>query len=380
MARRKRRAHGEGTVTRRKDGRWQGAFYADGKRRFVYADTQQEALEKLRKAMRDHEQGMLVDGSKVKLEAYLNQWLEEVKRPGLRISTYVKYKKLIHSYIVPALGNIQVQKLTPQHVQSLYTKLAKAKLSAKTIHNVHGLLHNALDNAVLWNLVPRNVIDRVTPPRLERHEAQALTLEQARRLLAGVRGHRLEAFLTLALTTGMRRGELLALRWSDIDFQTGIVWVHRTVDFIPHYGYVETEGKTKRSRRKLLLPGFVIDVLIQHRQEQLEQRAEMGDDWQDLDLVVCGLKGGYFNPRYVNKVFNKVLKEVGLPHARIHDLRHSVVSLLVEMGVDLRSIQEFVGHEDVTTTLGVYGHFNPVMLRVIADKLNGLFNQEDEEL
>ncbi len=252
MVKRKRRAHGDGGVTQRKDGRWQATFYtSEGKRRFVYGDTQQEALEKLRKAQRDDDDGLLVDGSKVKLGAYLEQWLEEVKRPTLRISSYVKYKKLINSYIIPALGNIQLQKLKPQNVQALYTKMIKNELSTKTVHNVHGLLHNALDNAVRWNLVAKNVVNAVTPPSLVKREAQPLDLEQARKLLASARGHRLEMVLILALTTAMRRGELLALRWSDVDFTTRVLTVNHTVDYIARYGYVETKPKTRKVSVKL---------------------------------------------------------------------------------------------------------------------------------
>lgn len=207
----------------------------------------------------------MVTGPDVKLGAYLEQWLEEVQKPKLRVSSYVKYKKLIYSYIEPTLGNIQLRKLTPQHVQSLYTKLMRRKLTAKTVHSVHGLLHNALDNAVRWSLVGRNVTEMVTPPRVEKREGYALTLDQARTLLAAARGHRLEMFIALALTTGMRRGELLALRWSDVDFETGVLHVRRTVDYIARYGYVETEPKTKRSRRKILLPGFVLKMLEDHK-------------------------------------------------------------------------------------------------------------------
>lgn len=376
MAKRKRRAHGEGGLVRRKDGRWAGSFYSvEGKRVYVYGSTQQEALEKLRKAQSEQEQGVLATGPKLKLGVYLEQWLEDVKKPELRVSSYVKYKKLIVGYIIPALGNLQLQKLTPQHVQSFYTKKLKEGLSAKTVHSIHGVLHNAIDNAVRWRLVPKNVTDLVTPPRLEKHEVQSLTLEQARTLLAAARGHRLDMLLTLALTTGMRRGELLALRWSDIDLESGLLQVRRTVDFIARYGYVEGEPKTARSRRKIVLPAFVVAMLKQHRKNQLEQRLKVGDDWQDRDLVICGLEGNYLNPRYLLKLFDKLLVEAGLSHMRFHDLRHSVVTLLLGMGVDPRTIQEFVGHEDITTTLRIYSHVLPSMQQGVADKLSELFNQ-----
>lgn len=373
----KRRGHDEGGVTRRKDGRWAASFYDETmKRRFVYGRTKQEALEKLRKVRHEYEQGTLVDGSKVKLGAYLEQWLEEIKRPKLRISSYEKYKKTLRLYIIPALGEVQLQKLTPQHVQALYTKMGKARKSPKTIQAVHGLLHNALDHAVSWDLVARNVVDRVKAPPLEKKEPQPLDADQARRLLEAARGHRLEMLLTLALVTGMRRGELLALRWSNVDFVAGVLMVRRTVDFIAHYGYVETRPKTKKGYRKIVLPSFMIERLQLYRVAQSEQRVKMGDRWYDLDLVVCGLEGNYLNPRYLLKLFDKVLKQAGLPHMRFHDLRHSVVTLLLAMGVDPRSIQEFVGHEDIETTLGIYGHVLPSMQRGIAEKLDDLFGEK----
>jgi integrase len=251
--------------------------------------------------------------------------------------------------------------------------MAKRRLSTKTIHSVHGLLHNAFDHAVKWKLVPTNVIDVVTPPSLIKREMQPLDLDQARSLLAAARGHRLEMLLTLALTTGMRRGELLALRWSDIDFKTRVLTVNHTVDYIARYGYVETGPKTKKSLRKIVLPGFIVERLKEHREQQLEQCAKVGDRWHGLNLVFCGLEGNYLNPRYLIKLFSNVLKEAGLPHMHFHDLRHSVVTLLLAMGVDIRSIQDLVGHEDITTTLGVYGHMLPPMQQGIADKFDDLF-------
>jgi integrase len=293
------------------------------------------------------------------------------------LSSYVKYKKVITRYIIPALGNPQLQKMTPQHVQSFYTKKLKEGLSAKTVHSIHGVLHNALDNAVRWHLVPKNVTDLVTPPRLEKHEVQSLTLDQARALLTAARGHRLDMLLTLALTTGMRRGELLALRWSDIDLESGMLQVRRTVDFIARYGYVEVEPKTARSWRKIVLPAFVVAMLKQHRENQREQCLKVGDAWQDRDLVICGLEGNYLNPRYLLKLFDKLLAEAGLSHMRFHDLRHSVVTLLLGMGVDPRTIQELVGHEDITTTLRIYSHVLPTMQQGVAEKLGELFDHLD---
>ena len=372
-----RRSNGEGSIYLRKDGRWAVDITIEGHtRKRYYCKTEKEAIEKRRTVLNELAQGSLATGPQKTLKDYLEQWLEDVQKDRLRISTYVKYKKMIN-YIIPVLGHIRLQKLTPQQVQSLYTKKIRDGLAPKTVYAIHGVLHSALENAVRWNLVSRNVTELVTLPRVVKRERVPLTLEQAQKLLEVASGNRLEMLLVLALTTGMRRGELLALRWSDIDFEGQSLQVRHTVDFIARYGYVENEPKTARGKRKILLPSFVVEMLKRHKVSQLEQKLKVGEAWYGLDLVVCGLEGNYLNPRYLLKLFDKLLKEASLPHMHFHDLRHSVVTLLLSMGVDPRSIQEFVGHEDITTTLGIYSHMLPSMQQGIVDMLDDLFGGDN---
>src|SRR5207248_2815667 len=199
-------------------------------------------------------------------------------------------------YILPVLGHHQLQKLTPQHVQALYARKLQEGLTARTIHSIHSLLHKALDKAVRWNLVARNVCDMVSPPRPERHEISPLTKEQAVQLLQAARHHRLEALLTLTVATGMRRGELLALCWHDINFEDGSLQVRRSMNRIVGHGIVVTDPKTSQSRRKILLPRFVLEKLKEHRSLQLAARLQAGPLWHDHDLVFCNIYGGYLDP------------------------------------------------------------------------------------
>jgi integrase len=273
----------------------------------------------------------------------------------------VKYEKIIRLYIVPELGDVQLQKLTPGQVQALYTKIWKRGLSSKTVNSIHGLLHKALDDAVKAGLVARNVCESVTAPRVIKRRAKPLTVEQARQLFEAARGHRLEVLLTLAVVTGMRRGELLALRWSDVDLERRVLLVCRTVDYIAHYGHIETEPKTESGLRQIALPAFMIDVLKQHRIEQLELRLKVGIAWEDRDLVFCDLHGGYLNSRYLLKMFDRLLKDAELPHMHFHDLRHSAASILLSMGVNPKVIQELLGHSETSITLGTYSHLFPTM-------------------
>ena len=268
MAERKRRGHNEGSIFYMES---RNCWVVDvslgpGKRKRFYCKTKQDAVRKKNEVLREVEQSTLATGPRRKLGEYLEDWLENVHKDNVRVSTYVKYKKTL-KYIVDDLGEVWLQKLTPEQVRRFYTRMGKRLedggrgLSSKTVHEIHGVLHLALKNAVRWGHVSRNVCDLVEPPRIVSREAAPLSLEQAQTLLKSVREHRLEVLLTMAVVTGMRRGELLALRWSNIDFERKTLLVLHTVDYIPKYGYVETEPKTAAGKRLISLPSFLVDML-----------------------------------------------------------------------------------------------------------------------
>jgi integrase len=229
----KRRGKGEGSIYYdKKNDRWGGSFYTqDGKRRYVYGKTQEEAREKLRTVQYEEKQGILATGPQQTVKQFMEYWLEEVHKPAIRTSTYVEYRYILDNHILPALGHVRLQKLTVQQVESFYAQKARENLSAKRIRGIHGVLHKGLAHAVYLNLISRNVCDIVKKslPRQERHESQTLTKEQAQRLLEEVRGrYPWEALFTLAIITGMRRGELLALRWADVHFEQRYLQVCRS--------------------------------------------------------------------------------------------------------------------------------------------------------
>ncbi len=380
-----RRVRGEGSVFKYWDKkanvyRWKVQItLEDGSQKQYRVKNQEEGRDLLRKLQRDMEQGRLVTGPKQTVKQYMEYWIEEVHKSSVKVSTYVKYRKTINTHINPVLGHLTLDKLTPQHVKSLYNKREKEGLAPKTIHSIHGVLHKALANAVEWGLVGRNVCDVVKPPRLVRKKKQSLTLEQAQKLLESVRGQRLEMVLTLALVTGMRRGELVALRWSDVVLEARTLYVNRTVDYINGYGYVVSEPKTEAGWRSIMLPVFAVEMLEHYKIEQDEARAQAGSVWEDLDLVITGLNGGYFNPRYLSKVFSKLVANLGLPRISFHGLRHSAATLLRSMGVDIKLIQEILGHSSFLITADVYSHVLPTQQKEAADKWDDVFGEDDEE-
>jgi integrase len=378
-----RRGHGEGSIYQRKDGRWVASITLEGsgrKRKMFYGKTRKEVQEKLRVALNEQKQGILATGPQQKLKDYLEHWLEVVHRPTIREGTYEGYRRILDKHILPTLGHLQLHRLTPEHIEALYAKKQKEEgLSPKTIHNIHGLLHEALENAVRRNLVSRNVCDNVSLPRKTRHEFEPLTKKQAQQLLVEVRGHNLEALLTLVVITGMRRGEILALRWKDIDFDNKSLQIRRSMNFISGKGYIEFEPKTAKGRRKITLPAFVCEVLKQHRTRQLEARLKAGTRWQDQDLVFCNRYGGFLDPSHLRQRFQKVLVDADLPHVRFHDLRHSAATIMLSMGVPAKVVQEILGHSQISMTMDIYSHVLPDIQAEAMNKMGDLFRQDNRD-
>jgi integrase len=273
------------------------------------------------------------------------------------------------------LGHIYLNKLTPQLVQSFYTQKLQEGLAPGSVRDMHMVLHKALENAVRWRLIGRNVCDDVSPPKLVKYNVQPLTQKQAFWLLKTAQGHKLEALITVALATGMRRGELLGLQWQDINFEDRSLQIRRSMVRLGNRGVVESQPKTLKSRRRVVLPQFVIEVLKQHRTRQLEAQLRAGTAWQENDLVFCNGFGRFFDQGQLHVEFQKFLKDAGLPPIRFHDLRHSAATFLLAMGVHPKVVQEILGHSNISTTMDTYSHVLPSMQIEAMDKMNDLFGR-----
>ena len=369
-----RRGHGEGSIYRRKDGRYAAAITLENrKRKTFYGKTRKEVQDKLNAALHEHKQGTLATGPQQLLKVYLEQWLEQVYKPSVKPNSYKHYRAVIRTHLIPSLGQIPVQKLTAAKVQAFYTQKLNEGAKPRTVIAIHAVLHRALEDAVKWGLVPRNVTKLVSLPHAERYEAQTLTVEQASRLLETARGSRIEALLLVAVTTGMRRGELLALHWDDVDLEKGVLYVRRTMSKIVGYGYKESEPKTRTGRRKVVLPGVAVEALKEHRLRQDQARLEAGEKWHERGIVFSNKYGGFFDPDRLLLIFDKVLREAGLPHMRFHDLRHSAATILLMSGVHPKVVQERLGHSTIAMTLDVYSHVLPSIQQEAADKMDDLF-------
>ena len=363
-----KRGNGEGGITRHKKSGLYMARYTiqtpiGPKRKTVYGRTRAEANEKLTRAMADRDTGLVFEGEDQTLSAYLDRWSKGSVKGSVKPSTYESYERMIRNHIKPALGHRKLKNLSPDHVQYFYQAKLDTGLAPGSVRLMHGILHKALEQAVKWGAIPRNVCKAVTPPKPSPQEIRPLDAEQAKQLLEASCGDRLEALYVLAVTAGLRIGELLGLKWEDID--TGavgraVLCVRRTRSQA-RTGPTFTTPKNGKGRN-INLTARAVEVLKRHRARQLEERLKMGSLWHDHGLVFCTTAGKPLDFRNVATAsFKPLLKKAGLPDIRFHDLRHTCATLLLSRGHHPKLVQELLGHASVALTLDRYSHVLPGM-------------------
>ncbi|MER3401403.1 MAG: site-specific integrase [Thermoflexus sp.] len=362
---------GTGTIYEYRPGRFRGMLDlgvgADGKRIRVSTTggSVEEVQQKLDAMKQDVLRGLPINSEKLTVGEYLARWLEDAARPAVRPSTHVRYAAIIRIHVAPRIGAIPLAKLSPVHVQGLYADLERAGVSPRMRQFTHAVLHRALNQAVKWRLVSHNACDAVDRPRVPRKEVRTLDAEQARRLLEAARGDRLEALCVLALTTGMRQGELLGLQWEDVDLKAGTVSVRRTL--LELNGKL-APGETKSGRpRRVDLPDIAVEALREHRKRMLAEGHP--GPW-----VFCDTRGGPIRRNnIIRRWFKPLVRRAGLPDIRFHDLRHTAATLLLRLGVHPKVVQERLGHSQIGVTLDTYSHVLPSMQKEAARKLDAIF-------
>ena len=362
----KKRGNGEGSIYRRKDGRWVGqytVYTAKGpKYRYIYGKTRAAVAEKLTKAMSDRNGGFFFDAGSLTVGEYLDRWLSDSVRGTVRVSTFERHEAIIRTHIKPSLGRVKLKQLTPTHVRGLHREKLDADLAPATVRKIHSTLHKALSQAVSDGLIPRNAAD-VNAPRPAPEEMRPLSEDEARAFLetAKAAGDRFEPLYVLAITTGLRRGELLGLRWDDVDLERGKLRVGRAL--VREGGqYIVGETKTRRGRRQVNLTPRTVNVLKAHRKRQLEERMRLSGLYEDHGLIFTTGIGTPVNPEnLVKRSFKPLLKRAGLPKIRFHDLRHTCATLLLGRGVHPKIVQELLGHATIAMTLDTYSHYIPSM-------------------
>jgi integrase len=363
----KKRGNGEGSIHRRKGGGWCAqytVYTANGrKRKTLYGKTRQEVAAKLTTGLSDREDGVIFDAKNLTIGEYLDRWLKDSVERNVGPRTLSNYQLQVRQHLRPALGQVKLKALSPAHIQGLYRSKLDAGLAPSSVRYIHAVLHRALKQALRWGLVPRNASESVDLPRLGKEEVEVLLPYEVRAFLDAAREDRLEALYVVAVTVGLRRGELLGLRWTDLELDgEPKLRVGRQLQRMRDGSgrrFVAPKGGKGRTIR---LPARTVEALKAHRARQAQARLKAGSLYQDGGLVFASEIGTPLEPSNIDRrSFKPLLEKAGLPDIRFHDLRHTCATVLLSQGVNPKFVQELLGHADIKLTLGTYSHFLPSM-------------------
>ncbi len=344
-----------------------------GKHRYKWFShqTRHEAEKHLAQLLVQVQAGSVVPSTRLRLSAFLEQWLRDYVSGQLAPTTIATYTNAIRTHLVPALGHIPLQRLSAQTIQRyLSQKLTEAKSSSATVHQTYRILRESLGYAVKWGMLPRNPTEFVDPPRSTKPQMRVWDEEQVRLFLAEAkRSSKYYLLYLTAILTGMRQGELLGLRWADIDFTLGVASIRQTFLRIGKRRIFK-EPKSGTSRRTVALPEVLVSEIRSLRDQQSKNRHLLGETYEDHDLVFCQPNGTPLHAHnIVRRDFRVIAERVGLPHIRFHDLRHSHATHLLKQGVHPKVVQERLGHSSPAFTMAVYSHVLPGMQQEAAQRL-----------
>jgi len=371
-----RRGNNEGSIYRRKDGTWCGAVSSgrdrEGNpiRKYVYGKTRQEVSNKLVKLLQDYQVGLLpTQGKKVTFGQWLWTYLNLYKKPQIRETTYELYSNILKNHLPTYLASLPLEKVRPEDLQRLFLEK-----EGRTMQILRNFIHGALKQAMRLGYVPRNVAEATTPPRNKKKEVQVLSREDIKKFIASSQDHRLFPAFFLLLTTGLRRGELLGLQWSDVDLERGTITVSRSLIYLKGK-FIFQEPKTKGSSRTIPLPEVTQEVLKEWKRKWLEERMALGANWPKTDLVFPTEVHTPINPRNFGRTFKDLLKKAELsPTITIHGLRHTYATLLLSAGEHPKVVQELLGHSSITITMDTYSKVAPGLKEKAVEKLNAILN------
>lgn len=357
-----RRGNHEGSIYQRSaDGLWCGVallgYDVRGRmiRKTVTAKSRAEATRKLARLRRQVDAGSVSTVKTLTLSELMTRWFEDVLSREVARSTYDNYHTVVKYHVLPSLGRRKVTEIKVADVDRLLAAKLGEGLSASTVHRVRALISQCLDQGVRWGEVPTNVARLSRPPKMVRPEGRTLTREQAQQLLEALREHRHESLYLLMLSTGMRRGEALGLKWEDLNTDIGVVRVKRNLK--REGGRIVTaDTKTLKSRRAVNIPAPVMEALRVNRELQEKERVNLGEAWIETGFIFTTSIGTPIDPRNLYREFTQICERAGLGRWHPHELRHSAASLMLASGVKLQVVSEVLGHSSIRMTADVYGH------------------------
>lgn len=372
----KRAASGESSIHKGTDGRWHGYVSMGLKRegardrRHVSGVRRVDVVAKVRDLERQRDSSVAQEAGRASTVAdWLEHWLDTIAARKVRPRTLEGYRSKLRVHVVPALGHHRLDRLQPEHVEAFYAECERSGMAPASTLQCHRILSRALKVAMQRGKVARNVCMLVDAPSLVRAEVDPLTASEARRLLDAARGTRNGARWSVALSLGLRQGEALGLRWSDLDLDAGTLTVRRALQRQRGKGLVFVEPKSRAGRRTIVLPRPLREALRAQRAAQAEERLAAGSVWHDHDLLFAQVNGKPVEPRRDWQNWKELLSRAGVRDARLHDARHTAATLLMQQGVPARVAMQILGHSQISLTLGTYSHVVPELAEDAAERM-----------
>lgn len=366
-----------------------GGIGPDGRRiqhKKPFKGTEPQAEKALAAFVTEVEKGQYIPPAKMTFQEFSEKWLKEHAEKNLAPKTVFGYKNLLYSRVFPAIGHIKIEKLQPLHLVEFYNNLSEdglradgkpGPLSGKTAHAHHRVISSILGTAVQWQLILSNPASRVTPPKIEKKRAVCYDEDQTTALLTALDGEPLKykTIITLAVFTGLRRGELMGLEWQDVDFKKGTLQVRQASQYLPGQGTFTKDPKNESSKRIIAVPVPIMALLRQHKKQQAEMQLKFGDLWGNSDRVFTTTDGKPMHPDTATHWFIDFLERHGLPHIPLHGLRHTSATLMINEGIPLTSVSGRLGHSSTSTTSNIYIHYLKSADQEAANRLERLYNE-----
>jgi len=341
--------------------------------------TKKEAERRLSELLHQLDTGTFMKPGKTTLAEYLERWLKDYAKPNLSPRGFERYASIIRKHIIPDMGSITLTQLRSEHLQKLYAAKLNSGLSALTVRYIHVVIHKALQTAIKWGLVSRNVADGVDVPRARRSEMQTWNEGDITLFLEAAKTTPYYALFYTALYTGMRRSELLGLKWNDVDLILGEVSVTRSLHHLRDGSYIFTEPKSAKSRRTIALPPSAILTLREHHEKQKLERVMLGIPLTDDDLVFSQFDGKPLRPNTITRAWTMLAARCGVKVIRLHDARHTHASLMLKQGIHPKIVQERLGHATIAITLDTYSHVAPGLQEAAAKRFDEAFSTKYNE-
>lgn len=372
----KQRSHGDGEIRQRPDGRWESRIrLSNGQRKSFYGPTRREVQAKLKRFRQDIERGLSLDNDKLALGQYLGRWLDDVEGE-LAHSTWKSYESYVRLHIVPRIGSVRLRDLSATHVNQVMRQMEESGLAPRTRNYVRAVLRKALNDAIDSDLIASNAAAKARSARQQSQQIDPLSPEEVVTLLKRTRNHWLGPLIHVAVATGLRQGELLGLRWRDVNFDDPSITVRNSLSRVDG-SFQFTSPKTEKSARTVFLDPSAVQAL-RRQKEQQEHATLVAADWEDWGLVFSTTRG---TPQFASNVTHRVQKlmqAADVPRKTFHNLRHSAASLLYANGADIKMIQDVLGHSQISLTANTYTHLGEAMKRDAASKMGAALSGLDD--